>query len=200
MCTSPALAKLEGRSDEYCDIVFGSTYPKVYAVNYMKDPIYPFPLPVFGLPNSAIIGDIDGDRKSEIILASDDGYLHVWENIDSKVLPYSLEWPQFHHDYQRTGLYGWVGGLRGGDANPKTFSTGTTLSFSLKKALHTKIKIFDAEANLVKTLVNQTLPQGTHNLAWFGKDDNYAFLPNGIYFIEIKVKNESKIIPVEINR
>ena len=200
VCTSPALAKLEGRSDEYCDIVFGSTYPKVYAVNYMKDPIYPFPLPVFGLPNSAIIGDIDGDRKSEIILASDDGYLHVWENIDSKVLPYSLEWPQFHHDYQRTGLYGWVGGLRGGDANPKTFSTGTTLSFSLKKALHTKIKIFDAEANLVKTLVNQTLPQGTYNPVWFGKDENYAFLPNGIYFIEIKVKNESKIIPVEINR
>ncbi|GAI57404.1 unnamed protein product, partial [marine sediment metagenome] len=75
-----------------------------------------------------------------------------------------------------------------------------TMSFTLKNTLHTKIKIYDAEANLVKNLVNQTLPQGTHNLAWFGKDDNYAFLPNGIYFIKIKVKNESKIIPVEINR
>ena len=72
--------------------------------------------------------------------------------------------------------------------------------FLLKKTHHTKIKIYDAEANLVKNLVNQTLPQGTHNLAWFGKDDNYTFLPNGIYFIEIKVKNESKLIPVEINR
>jgi len=196
--TSPAIANING--DKYLDVIVGANNQYIYALNYDKTTISPFPLPLFGKPSSPIIGDIDGDRKSEIILASDNGYLHVWENMDSKVLPYSLEWPQFHHDYQRTGLYGWVGGLRGGDANPKTFSTGTTLSFSLKKALHTKIKIFDAEANLVKTLVNQTLPQGTYNPVWFGKDENYAFLPNGIYFIEIKVKNESKIIPVQINR
>jgi hypothetical protein len=109
--TSPALAKLEGRTDEYVDeyvdIVFGCTYPKVYALNWEREIIYPFPLPVFGIPNSPIIGEIDGDEKSETILSTDDGYLHVWENMNSSVTPYKLEWPQFHHDYQRTGLYGW---------------------------------------------------------------------------------------------
>ncbi|MCK4249891.1 PQQ-binding-like beta-propeller repeat protein [candidate division WOR-3 bacterium] len=196
--TSPAIANISG--DKYLDIIVGANNRYIYAFKHTMERILPYPLPLFGKPSSPVIGDIDGDRKSEIILASNDGYLHIWENIDSKVLPYSLEWPQFHHDYQRTGLYGWVGGLRGGDANPKEFSTGTTLSFTLEDNLHTKIKIYDAEANLVKNLVNQTLPQGTHNLTWFGKDNNYAFLPNGIYFIEIKVKNESKIIPIEINR
>lgn len=63
--------------------------------------------PLFGETSSPIIGDIDGDRKSEVILSSSDGYLHVWENMDSEVLRYLLEWPQFHHDHQRTGLYGW---------------------------------------------------------------------------------------------
>jgi hypothetical protein len=38
------------------------------------------------------------------------------------------------------------------------------------------------------------------NPVWFGKDNNYSLLPNGLYFIEIKVKNESRIIMVEINR
>ncbi|MBA7511274.1 hypothetical protein ES705_03265 [subsurface metagenome] len=196
--TSPAIAHISG--DKYLDIIVGANNGYIYAFKHTTERIAPYPLPLFGRPSSPVIGDIDGDRKNEVILSSSDGYLHVWENMDSKVLPYLLEWPQYHHDYQRTGLYGWVGGLRDGDANPKTFSTGTTLSFFLKKTHHTKIKIYDAEANLVKTMVNQTLPQGTHNLAWFGKDDNYTFLPNGIYFIEIKVKNESKIIPVEINR
>ena len=196
--TSPAIANING--DKYLDVIVGTNNNYIYAFKHTMERIAPYPLPLFGKPSSPIIGDIDGDRKSEIILASDNGYLHVWENMDSKVLPYSLEWPQFHHDYQRTGVFGWVGGLRGGDANPKTFSTGTTLSFTLEDNLHTKIKIFDAEGHPVKTLVNQTLPQGTYNPVWFGKDENYAFLPNGIYFIEIKVKNESKIIPVEINR
>jgi hypothetical protein len=196
--TSPAIANISG--DKYLDVIVGANNGYIYAFKHTTERIAPYPLPLFGRPSSPVIGDIDGDRKNEVILSSSDGYLHVWENMDSKVLPYLLEWPQYHHDYQRTGLYGWVGGLRGGDANPKEFSTGTTLSFSLKDTLHTKIKIYDAEANLVKNLINQTLPQGTYHPVWFGKDDNYAFLPNGIYFIEIKVKNESKLIPVEINR
>lgn len=196
--TSPAIANMNG--DHNIDIMIGANNNYIYAFKYTSDTIAPYPLPLFGTPSSPVIGDIDGDQKNEVILSSRDGYLHVWENMDSEVLRYLLEWPQFHHDYQRTGLYGWVGGLRGGDANPKTFSTGTTLSFSLQNTLHTKIKIYDAEGNLVKTLVNQVLPGGTYHPVWYGKNDNYSFLPNGIYFIEIKVKNESKIIPVQINR
>ncbi|MCK4250754.1 hypothetical protein KAX97_04875, partial [candidate division WOR-3 bacterium] len=194
--SSPALAFLQGHSDPYLDIIFSAYDCVLYGVNSDKEPIYPFPLLLFGKPNSVVIGNIDNDRKSETILSSDDGYLHVWTNVNSYCLPHTLEWPQFHHDYQRTGVYGWVGGLRGGDANPKTFSTGTTLSFSLEDTLHIRITVYDAEANPVKTLVNQTLPQGTYHPVWYGKDNNYSFLPNGIYFIEIKVKNESKIIPV----
>ncbi|MEE8597317.1 MAG: VCBS repeat-containing protein, partial [bacterium] len=103
--TSPAIANING--DSYLDIIIGANNGYVYAFKHTKDSIPPFPLPLFGRPSSPIIGDIDGDRKSEIILSSSDGYLHVWENRDSRVTSYSLEWPQFHHDHQRTGLYGW---------------------------------------------------------------------------------------------
>ena len=103
--TSPAIANING--DDYLDIIIGDYKNYIYAFNYNGSSITPFPLPLFGEFSSPIIGDIDGDRRSEIIVSSSDGYLHVWENMDSEVSSYLLEWPQFHHDYQRTGLYSW---------------------------------------------------------------------------------------------
>jgi hypothetical protein len=103
--TSPAIGNING--DDYLDIIIGANDKYLYAFKHTKEVIPPFPLPLFGIPSSPIIGDIDGDGKSEIIISSSDGYLHMWENMDSSVAPYTLEWPQFHHDYQRTGLYGW---------------------------------------------------------------------------------------------
>jgi len=105
--SSPALARLEGKLDTYVDIIIGVNDLKLYALDWDETPISPHPLPLFGIPNSAVIGDIDGDGKSETIFTSNDGYLHVWENVNSSVALYELEWPQFHHDYQRTGLYSW---------------------------------------------------------------------------------------------
>jgi len=102
---SPAIANING--DANLDIIIGDNNSYVYAFKHTKDIIPPFPLPLFGNISSPIIGDIDGDGISEIIVSSSDGYLHIWENRDSSVRSYSLEWPQFHHDHQRTGLYGW---------------------------------------------------------------------------------------------
>jgi hypothetical protein len=196
--TSPALANVN--AEQGLDIVCAANNNYVYAFEHDQDTIAPYPLPLFGKPSSPLIGDIDGDRESEMVITSADGYLHVWANRASKVLIYALEWPQFHHDYQRTGLYNWVSRLSGGDANPKQFSTATTLSFSLSDPLHTQIKVYDVDGNVVRNLVNQTLPAGTYNPVWYGNNNNFALLPNGLYFIEIRVNNESKIITVEINR
>jgi hypothetical protein len=103
---SPAIADVN--RDQNLDIIIGADNGYIYGFNFDKTFITsPFPLPLFGKPSSPIIGDVDGDEKSEIILSSSDGYLHIWENRDSRVENYLLEWPQFHHDYQRTGLYGW---------------------------------------------------------------------------------------------
>jgi len=195
---SPAIANINGDGD--LDIIITANDNYCYALEYGAETIQPFPLPVYGSLSSPVIGDIDGDKRSEIVLASADGYLHVWEAIDCKVPPYTLEWPQFHHNYQRTGLHNWVDDTRGGKPNPKSFSTSTTVSFTLEKETDTKIKIYDEQGEPVKTLVNQTLPSGTYNPVWYGKDDNFVLLPEGIYFIEIKLKNQTKIISVEIDR
>jgi len=200
---APALAKLEGAQDISVDIVIAANDGNYIALKYTGDtiPPYRYTLPVFGGPmSSPVIGDIDGDGISETILSSGDYYLHVWKNVNSFVSPYLLEWPQFHHDYQRTGGYGWLSGLSGSSINPQEFSTATTISFALADTLPVQIRIFDTGGNAVKTLVNQILPAGTHQQSWDGKNDNNSLLPNGLYFVELKVEDEHKVIPVKINR
>lgn len=199
--TSPALARLEGPFDTYCDILFGCDDYSLIGVNQLREDIYPYPLSLFGVPNSATIGDIDGDYKSETVLSSEDGYLHVWENTKSGVFPNNtLEWPQFHHDYQHTGEYGWISGLRGGSLDPEEFSTATTLSFTVEDTLPVTIQIYDVNGKKQKCLVDQILPPGEYHPVWWGKDETFTILPDGVYFIEFEVGGMRKVIPVTIKR
>ncbi len=199
--TSPALAYIDTVAG--LDIIIGSEDLYLHAFTYEGDTIFPFPLPFFGRLSSPLVGDIDGDGKSEIVLSSKDGYLHVRENLNSQVLAYTLEWPQFHHDYQRTGLYGWVRDISGGSADPRrltTLSPQTTISLYVEEdSLFTLMNVYNSEGKKVRTLVNQTLAESVHTIIWDGKDDSFVVLPNGLYFIEIKVRNETKIIPVRID-
>ncbi|OGC39139.1 hypothetical protein A2Y85_08355 [candidate division WOR-3 bacterium RBG_13_43_14] len=102
---SPAIT--DANRDFIPDIIIGAANNYLYALNYEKALLSPFPLPMFRDFSSPIIGDIDGDQKSEMILCTGD-YLHVLEIKNSRTSPYLLDWPQFHHDYQRTGLHGWT--------------------------------------------------------------------------------------------
>lgn len=103
---SPALACIN--SDAYPDVITPTQGFYLYAHDYNKFRIVPYPLPFFNQLSSPVVGDINGDRKNELIIASRDGYLHVLKNTDSRVDRYWLDWPQFHHDFQRSGIYNWV--------------------------------------------------------------------------------------------
>jgi hypothetical protein len=200
--TSPALAYIDDNPG--LDIVMGAHDQYIYVLDYNTDAIVPYPLPVFGLPSSPLIGDIDGSGKSEIILSSSDGYLHVWNNISREALAYPrLEWPQFHHDYQRTGLYGWYERMfviPKFKVSMQEFSMVTTVSCSLSTSLQTQITIYNSQGEPVKTLTNQQLSTGEHEFDWDGTDDNNNLLPNGAYIIELKTEQGIETIPVEINR
>ena len=102
--TSASISDIDG--DGNLEIIT-SVPSTILAFGYNKTLIAPFPFSLLGIASSVIIGDIDGDQLSEVIFSSSDGYLHVWENRESRVTPYTLEWPQVQHDQQRTGLYGW---------------------------------------------------------------------------------------------
>ena len=89
----------------------------VYAWNYDGTPIPGFPKATeVDAQAPATIADIDNDGTVEIIASSDwdhdfetgqdkyRGSLYVWE-VDATYNQSTMDWPTFHHDNQRTGLY-----------------------------------------------------------------------------------------------
>lgn len=92
-------------------------YGGVYAWNFNGTPIPGFPkVTESDAQAPATIADVDKDGKVEIIASSDWDYdfqtglykyrgsLYVWE-VDANYTQSTMEWPTFHHDPQRTGLY-----------------------------------------------------------------------------------------------
>src|SRR4029077_17918600 len=55
---------------------------------------------------------------------------------------------------------------------PNPFSQSTTISFSLSQSEHVSLKIFDVEGRLIRTLVNDVMSAGMHELTWNVRDEN----------------------------
>ena len=198
---SPAIGYIN--SDNILDLIVPAWNNYIYAFDQNMYYISPYPLPTQGSCSSPLIGDIDGDYKNEIVVSTSNptgNYLHLWDCTNSQVIQNSLDWPQFHHDYKHTGLYGWVDDVPGGGLNPTIFSTTTILSIKLKQNRHTRVKIYNSLGHPVKTLLNQHLTKGNYQFEWDGRSDNGVLLPDGMYFVEIKVNNGSKLLPVRISR
>jgi len=75
---------------------------------------------------------------------------------------------------------------------PNPFYPETTLSFSLGKAQPTKLQIFNLKGQLVKTLVDTTLEQGTHKVVWNGTDSAGNKAGSGIYLYRLETGDYSQ--------
>lgn len=65
---------------------------------------------------------------------------------------------------------------------PNPFNPQTTISFSLKDRAEVKLSIYNIRGQKVRTLVNNTIEAGIHEITWNGKDDNNKNVSSGIYF------------------
>lgn len=76
---------------------------------------------------------------------------------------------------------------------PNPFNPNTTIEFatSMKNA-ETNITIYNSKGEKVRTLINQTLPKGSHKVVWDGKDDNQNSVSSGIYIYKFRNGNIAK--------
>ena len=77
-----------------------------------------------------------------------------------------------------------VTALQGNYPNP--FNPNTTVRFALKESAHVKIEVFNILGQKVKTLVNNQMNSGNHNVAWNGLDDNKRPVASGVYFYKMQ--------------
>jgi hypothetical protein len=68
-----------------------------------------------------------------------------------------------------------------GQNYPNPFNPQTTIKYTLPKASHVTIRIYDVTGRLVKTLVDQDIPGGVHYEVFDGRG-----LASGVYFYRMQ--------------
>ena len=70
---------------------------------------------------------------------------------------------------------------------PNPFNPQTWIDFSLPRDGQVSLRVYDGRGSLVRTLVNASLPAGSHHIRWEGADDNGRAVSSGVYHYELKI-------------
>ncbi|MFC2086133.1 T9SS type A sorting domain-containing protein [Bacteroidota bacterium] len=68
---------------------------------------------------------------------------------------------------------------------PNPFHQNTKIEFTLNKSTKIIIKFYDSNGRNIKTLLNESMHTGSHEIIWDGKDDLNRNVPSGIYFYQL---------------
>ncbi len=71
---------------------------------------------------------------------------------------------------------------------PNPFDNKTCITFSLSKPEHVKIMVYNTAGQLIKNILDEKCSAGLNKIYWYGKDNNGAKLPNGVYFYSIETE------------
>jgi len=75
--------------------------------------------------------------------------------------------------------------------HPNPFNPSTTLSFSLARAGHVRLSVYDLAGRLVRTLVDGEHEAGTHRVVWNGTDATGRAVGAGVYFVRVETPQGS---------
>ena len=76
---------------------------------------------------------------------------------------------------------------------PNPFIPRTTIALDLPRAGAVSLKIYDLRGALVRTLVNERLAAGRHELVWDGADARGAAAASGVSFPELRALGEVRV-------
>jgi|GEM_PF-1698924 len=68
---------------------------------------------------------------------------------------------------------------------PNPFNISTIIKYVLKRAGWVQLSIYDERGHIVRTLVNATLPAGSHTVCWDGNNNRGEAVASGIYFYKL---------------
>jgi len=68
---------------------------------------------------------------------------------------------------------------------PNPFKTTTEIRFRMPEAGNVTLKVYNSVGMLVKTLVDENMSAGYHQVIWDATDSNGAKMPSGVYFYRL---------------
>ena len=75
--------------------------------------------------------------------------------------------------------------------SPNPFNPATTIHFTLEKAIHVTLSIYDAKGRRVTMLVDDVRSAGPHQVRWDGTDAAGSSVSSGVYFYRMRAGNTS---------
>jgi hypothetical protein len=76
---------------------------------------------------------------------------------------------------------------------PNPFNPSTTFKFSLAATAVVELQIYNLKGQLIRTLVDEELEPGFHDVTWHGDDNNGKQAASGIYFVRIDSDSNENI-------
>ena len=81
-----------------------------------------------------------------------------------------------------------------GQNYPNPFNPETTISFlTTESTENTELAIYNLKGQKVKTLIDERLEAGNHQVVWDGKDENSKSVSSGIYFYKMNTGEYTSI-------
>ncbi len=69
---------------------------------------------------------------------------------------------------------------------PNPFNPRTTIGFTLPQAAPVRLRVFDLAGRLVATLADRSLPAGSYEVPWNGRDTAGRSVASGVYFYQLE--------------
>lgn len=69
---------------------------------------------------------------------------------------------------------------------PNPFNPTTTIKFDLPKTERVTLKIYNILSQEIRTLVDETMAAGNHQMIWDGKNDKQQMVSSGVYIYHLK--------------
>ena len=110
---------------------------------------------------------------------------------------------------QRVGANGQIGGFIAGvpgpiafalRCTPNPFNPRTTIKYDLPEAGHVRLSVFDVAGRLVRTLVDESMPQGSHEAVWDGRDSAGRELGSSSYLARLEFERKVETIRMGLIR
>lgn len=76
---------------------------------------------------------------------------------------------------------------------PNPFNPETTIVFEIPQASFVEISIYNMLGQKIRTLISESLSEGTYPVKWDGKDNFQRVVPSGIYFYRMTAGNFSEV-------
>ncbi|MGH1362403.1 MAG: T9SS type A sorting domain-containing protein [Calditrichia bacterium] len=186
----------------------GSDYAQLWAFDYQGNVIPDFPIQInetfSTLETTPTVIDFDNDGDTEIITASHDGTVYVF---DTPGIPAASSWPMFKFNHQRqssntTSITGISSVFSPTPQRaellptyPNPFNPSTTIRYRLATAKTVHISIYNVLGKKLVTLLNGEQQAGEHELLFDAS--NY---PSGIYLISLYADGQSFIQKALLSR